>query len=47
MGPSSALSRAGGLAIEPEVFGILIVRGHIFQGKCSGVAKEGIAEAAM
>lgn len=31
MGPSSALSRAGGLAIKPEVSGILIVKGHIFQ----------------
>lgn len=46
MGPSSALSKAGGLAIKPEVSGILIVKGHIFQGECFGVATEGRARVA-
>jgi len=46
MGPSSVLSKVGGLAIKPEVSGILIVRGHVFQGECFGVATEGKAEVA-
>lgn len=46
MGPSSALSKAEGLAIKPEASGILIVKGHIFQGECCGVATEGRATVA-
>lgn len=46
MGPSSALSKAGELAIKPEVSGILIVKGHIFQGERFGAATEGKAKVA-
>lgn len=40
MGSSLAPSKTGGLAIKPEVSGNLIVKGHIFQGKCFGPATE-------
>lgn len=44
MAPSSALSKAGGLAIKPEVSGILIVKSCIFQGEHFGEATEGRAD---
>lgn len=40
MGSSLALSKTGRLAIKPEESGNLIVKGHIFQGKCFGPATE-------
>lgn len=41
-----SFSKAGGLAIKPEVSGILIVKGHSFQGEHFRVTTEGRAEVA-